>query len=238
MDQERPYGVSFFVPIYYSDNNIMAFILPTHEIRAGSEGNKSKYNIAHQLLFQTPLFEIHIDDIDNRKLEKNIYKLRDKSKGVLLSNRGGWHSDIQSSYPKNGHQIDDTFKPVIDKIVEIIDSLPFEPVLSTLDDISIWANINGKGSYNTIHNHPNCDLAGVYYVKVPEGNCGNIAFHDNRPRLFGNSLIVERYVGGSLVPRYPVEGNMYLFPSSLDHDVDINNVDEDRISISFNLIVR
>ena len=238
MDQERPYGVSFFVPIYYSDNNIMAFILPTHQIHAGSEGNKSKYNIAHQLLFQTPLFEIHIDDIDNRKLEKNIYKLRDKSKGVLLSNRGGWHSDIQSSHPQNEHQLDDTFKPVIDKIVEIIYSLPLEPILDSLDDISIWANINGKGSYNALHNHPTCDISGVYYIKVPEGDCGNIAFHDPRPALFGNSLIVERYVGGSIVPRYPVEGNMYLFPSSFNHEVGMNNVDEDRISISFNLRVR
>ena len=38
----------------------------------------------------------------------------------------------------------------------------------------IWANINTKNSFNTRHNHPGCDLAGVYYVKVPEGDVGNM----------------------------------------------------------------
>ena len=29
--------------------------------------------IVHQMLYQTPLLEINIDGIDNRKLEKDIY---------------------------------------------------------------------------------------------------------------------------------------------------------------------
>ena len=49
--------------------------------------------------------------------------------------------------------------------------------------------------------------------------------------------MIERY-GGMAVTRYPIEGNMYLFPSYLMHDVGMNNVDEDRIAISFNLRVR
>jgi len=238
MDQRDPTGSLFFVPIYYSDNIIMAVILPNQVLESGTKYNKCKYNISHQALFQTPLFEINIDDIDNRELEKNIYELRDKSEGVTLSNRGGWHSDIQSSHHLNEHKLDGTFKPVTDKIVEIIYHLPFEPIPDVIDDISVWANINGKGSYNAIHNHPGCDLSGVYYVKVPEGDCGNIGFHDPRPVLFGNDFIVDRYVGGGIVPRLPIEGNMYLFPSSFGHEVGMNNTDGDRISISFNLRVR
>ena len=34
----------------------------------------------------------------------------------------------------------------------------------------------------------------------------------------------------------PVEGNIILFPSYLPHSVETNNHDEERISISFNLI--
>ena len=214
----------------------MAVVLPNQVLEAGTKYNKCKYNISHQALFQTPLFEINIDDIDNRELEKNIYNLRDKTEGISLSNRGGWHSIIQSSCRE---KIDDTFKPVIDKLITVLNSLPFDPKIEVVDDISIWANINSKGSHNTVHNHPNCDLAGVYYVKVPEGDCGNISFSDPRESyVFGNGFMVSRYSGGETIPRFPVEGNMYLFPSSLNHDVDTNNVDEDRISISFNLIVR
>ena len=231
MDQERPYGVSFFVPIYYTDNIIMAVILPNFELKNG------KYNIVHQSLFQTPLFEIHIDDIDNKELEKNIYKLRDKSEGVFLSNRGGWHSVMQSLHLQNEYKMDAMFKPLKDRIEDVLCNLPFDPTLKRIRDISIWGNINPKGSYNTIHHHPDCDLAGVYYVKVPKGDCGSICFHDPRPALYGNSLVCDRYVGSGVIPRFPVEGNMYLFPSCLQHEVSMNNIDDDRISISFNLLV-
>ena len=209
----------------------MAFILPNHEFNAG------KYNIIHQSLFQTPLFEINIDDIDNRKLEKYLYNLKDKSEGVLLSNRGGWHSVMQSLHSKNEYKMNAIYEPFKNKLEDILYNLPFDPKLKQIRDISIWGNINPKGSYNAIHNHPDCDLAGVYYVKVPEGDCGTICFHDPRPALYGNSLVQDRYVGSGVIPRFPVEGNMYLFPSCIQHEVAMNNVDQDRISISFNLLV-
>ena len=123
MDQRDPTGSLFFVPIYYSDNIIMAVILPNQVLESGTKYNKCKYNISHQALFQTPLFEINIDDIDNRELEKNIYNLRDKEEGITLSNRGGWHSIIQSSCRET---IDDTFKPVIDKLITVLGALPFD----------------------------------------------------------------------------------------------------------------
>tara|TARA_B100001094_G_C17935955_1_gene673118 strand:+ start:79 stop:777 length:699 start_codon:yes stop_codon:yes gene_type:complete len=231
----------------------MSFILPNHEIKAGTEFNDSKYDISHQMLFQTPLFEIHIDDIDNRQLEKNIYKLRDETEdGLDKSNRGGgWHSLEQSLHPEQYcgvqskdeekyklHPMDDSFKSLTDKLIDILHNLPFEPKIDRIDNMSIWAMINEKGSYNTLHNHPGCDIAGVYYVKVPEGDCGNIAFSDPRESyVFGNGFMVTRYSGGEIIPRFPVEGNMYLFPACLHHEVGMNITDEDRISISFNLIL-
>jgi len=228
----------------------MAFILPNHELKARTKYNSSKYDISHQLLFQTPLFEIHIDDIDNRQLEKNIYKLRDESEdGVLKSNRGGWHSLEQSLNPEQYcggqfendekyHSMDDTFKPLTDKLIDILHNLPFEPKIDRINNMTIWAMINKKGSYNTLHNHPGCDIAGVYYVKVPEGDCGNISFSDPRESyVFGNGFMVSRYSGGETIPRFPVEGNMYLFPACLHHAVDPNLTDGDRIAISFNLLL-
>ena len=98
--------------------------------------------------------------------------------------------------------------------------------------------VNGKYSYNSAHNHPGCDMSGVYYVKVPKGECGSISFTDPRQGYtYGNRFFVERYTGGEATGREPIEGNMYLFPSCLEHCVLTNNVDEDRIAISFNLMV-
>ncbi|AAX44514.1 phytanoyl-CoA-dioxygenase [Prochlorococcus phage P-SSM2] len=192
--------------------------------------------IDHQPLFPTPLFEITGLEIDNEKLAKDIYDLQKKDEGVKdgYSNWGGWHSKAQY-----GNEIDEIFKPLIDSFIKLLPDFGFNPKITEVCNLVLWANINPKGSYNTTHNHPGCDLSGVYYVKVPEGECGNINFLDPRPALnYGNSFIVERYVGGDSVPRYPVEGNMYVFPSSLQHSVGTNLVDDDRISIAFNLNVR
>ena len=192
--------------------------------------------IDHQPLFPTPLYEITGLEIDNEKLEKDIYELKEKDPGAEkgYSNRGGWHSS-----PQNNNEIQEIFKPIIDAFGKIFPEMVFNPKISRIDFLSIWANINPKGSYNVTHNHPRCDLSGVYYVKVPEGESGTLNFIDPRPALsYGNNFIVERYVGGDSVPRFPVVGNMYLFPSSLEHNVGTNLTEEDRISISFNLNLR
>jgi len=194
-----------------------------------------KYIIDHQLLFQTPLFEIHLKDVDNKVLEENIYSLRDIDEGVKVSNKKGWHSDY--IFPDNENI--ELFKPLITELPRVLKHLPFKPIISEVTNIAIWANISDKYSYNTAHNHPGCDISGVYYVKVPEGDCGNILFNDPRHSwVYGNRFFVERYSGGETAPRFPVEGNMYLFPSCIDHAVEQNNTDEDRISISFNLNLR
>ncbi len=190
--------------------------------------------IDHQPLFPTPLYEITGLEIDNEKLEKDIYELKEKDTGKEYSNRGGWHSN-----PQNNNEIQEIFKPIIDSFGKIFPEMIFDPKVSSINSLSIWANINPKGSYNLRHNHPGCDISGVYYVKVPEGDSGNINFVDPRQALsYGNGFFVERYAGGETVPRYPVEGNMYLFPSSLEHNVGTNLTEEDRVSISFNLNLR
>ena len=196
-------------------------------------------DISHQMLFQTPLFEIVVKDIDNKELEENVYKLKEVDDGCNKSNTGGWHSKEYGMRVEKDQDNLQFFLPLLNKFEYILPILPFEPTISSLENYGIWANINTKHSFNTRHNHPGCDLAGVYYVKVPEGDVGNIVFSDPRHVLsYGDQFIAERYVGGENTSRFPVEGNMYLFPPSLEHSVMPNKTDEDRISISFNLNVR
>lgn len=193
-----------------------------------------KYETEHQLLFQTPLFQIKLDDVDNEKLSKNAYRLKEIDKGKKSSNVGGWHS----SYYGLEERSVEYFNPLIEKFNYILPSLPFDPAISELNNMDIWFNISKKNNFNAIHNHPKCDLSGVYYVKIPEGDCGDIIFRDPRPSLaYGNTFFIERYHVGDNIGRKPEVGNMYIFPSSLDHSVTPNMTDDDRISISFNLTV-
>jgi uncharacterized protein (TIGR02466 family) len=101
---------------------------------------------------------------------------------------------------------------------------------------NIWININSPGSYNITHNHPGAMISGAYYVKVPS-NSGGIVFDNNLATL---SLLYKFCDNEAMKTNHkidPVEGQMVLFSSYLPHYVQQNNSDEDRISISFNVVV-
>ena len=102
-----------------------------------------------------------------------------------------------------------------------------------------WANINPKGHSHGFHTHPNNFLSGVYYVRAPE-NCGDIEFHD--PRAQATVLIPkvnERNPFNawkqSLTPK---EGQLLVFHSWFQHLVQENQSEEERISISFNIMLK
>lgn len=100
----------------------------------------------------------------------------------------------------------------------------------------IWANVSGKHAYNNVHNHPNSLLSGVYYVKA-ERNCGDLLIADPRKQAWVmQPEFVERNQMNSSVHTIPPEvGKLIIFPSWLDHGVNPNLSDTDRISMSFNI---
>ena len=98
----------------------------------------------------------------------------------------------------------------------------------------------GKMHAKIINDHPDCNLAGVLWIKVPE-NSGAISFHS--PYAFTCYEEMESYKEDfkeelNYYHTYtfiPKEGLLVLFPSHLEHSVAINKSNEDRISASFNL---
>lgn len=100
----------------------------------------------------------------------------------------------------------------------------------------IWANASGKHAYNNVHNHPNSLLSGVYYVKAEE-KCGDLLIADPRKQAWVmQPEFVERNQMNSAVHTIPPEvGKLIIFPSWLDHGVNPNLSDTDRISMSFNI---
>lgn len=100
-----------------------------------------------------------------------------------------------------------------------------------------WANVNPPGAYHLMHHHPNNYLSGVYYVTIPPGG-SRIEFQDPRNQA---SMIMPKprdYTkftanGANAEAR---AGRMVLFPAWLKHTVPANQGNEDRISISFNLM--
>lgn len=57
--------------------------------------------------------------------------------------------------------------------------------------LDCWAVVNGPGASNTVHNHPNCFLSGVYYVEAPP-DCGDLFFLDPRAAAVMMALPLTR----------------------------------------------
>jgi len=176
-------------------------------------------------LFPTTLWAGDLD-LDLDELRKEIYKFVKVTPSENYSNAGGYQ----------GHGF--KYKPLIDAIK---DSIPRyeDPELGDLFiGHSMWVNINGCGAHNRRHTHADgiVLLSGAYYVTVPE-NSGDILFFDPRPTIIHS--FADRYYGQGIPGVYPIqpkENMLLLFPSWLEHEVEANQTNEDRISISFNIV--
>ena len=100
-----------------------------------------------------------------------------------------------------------------------------------------WANVLAKGAAHKAHSHPNNFLSGVYYVRTHPGT-DTLNFHDPRNQT---GVIRPPVVALTAENTYQVvvrvnNGTLLVFPSYLQHSVDANMSEEERISISFNVM--
>ena len=98
-----------------------------------------------------------------------------------------------------------------------------------------WATEVNEGENSQFHNHNNCFLSGVIYLKT-EKNCGDIIFQDFNSRRM-HLQVSEENVFNSKVWGYEVnEGDIVIFPSELWHMVETNKSKSVRNSIAFNVV--
>ncbi len=100
-----------------------------------------------------------------------------------------------------------------------------------------WANVLAKGAAHKAHSHPNNFLSGVYYVRTHAGT-DTINFHDPRSqaRVIRPPVAELTAENTDQVVVRVTDGTLLIFPSYLEHSVDTNTSEEERISISFNIM--
>jgi len=104
-----------------------------------------------------------------------------------------------------------------------------------VDHINYWFNINHRGNYNNSHRHPNSYFSVVYYVKVPN-NSGDIVFERPDHMMDYLPIVVPNENTWGSYTFTPEEGMLLVFPSYLNHRVEMNKAegDDERISIALN----
>lgn len=192
--------------------------------------------IKPQSLFPSLVWSTLFDDRQafNERLLDQARKLRaENPAGVANTNVKGWQS-------ANNLQTLEGFADINRRIVQVCQSIGnsqhFLPNL--VYQHQAWLNISPPGASNQIHYHANCHFSGVYYISLDAPDCGSIFFRDPRvaSRMLSYPVSKPSEFTTSEVRLRPEEGRMYVFPGWLEHGVEENRSDRDRIGISFNVL--
>jgi uncharacterized protein (TIGR02466 family) len=100
-----------------------------------------------------------------------------------------------------------------------------------------WATVLARGAMHKAHSHPNNFLSGVYYVRTHPGS-DSINFHDprNQAAVIRPPVVELTAENTDQVVVKVANGTLLMFPSYLEHSVDASMSDDERISISFNVM--
>ena len=193
-------------------------------------------------LFPVPIHQFDVNKFSEikDKLIDYVYDCKKNySEGSSTSYRGGWQSITFSFNDKDEKNILQSF------LTNCLAEFSFIKKSVNLS-VRAWVNISKPGSYLAKHHHPDCNLAGVLWIKAPQ-NSGDIVF--DSPKTFDPFLQlaknreIDSYTDdfkdkSNIHLDYyfpPTEGRILIFPSHLDHQVRENKSNEDRISVSFNI---
>lgn len=169
------------------------------------------------------------------KLIEWIYDYRTKHPdSVTKSNIGGGFQSSADFYGK------EDFVEYLDKIFYELDDFKKLFKVRSFKLKNAWININPPGAYNRSHIHPESEISGVWWLKIPE-NSGVLQFES--PFEYTQNRLINSYRDDiresiNMFENFylqPKEGTIAIFPSDMRHFVDVNNSKEDRVSIAFNL---
>lgn len=97
-----------------------------------------------------------------------------------------------------------------------------------------WVSISAPGNYERMHTHDGAYVSGVYYLQCPPA-CGAICFEELSDNLWASQR--QQQENWNAVTFDAVEGRLLLFNSKLPHAVGQNCSDDERIALSFNVIL-
>jgi uncharacterized protein (TIGR02466 family) len=144
----------------------------------------------------------------------------------------GWQSDQRLHTLADFAQLVSTVRRAVAGILRFL-SLGYDAFEIT----ACWATVLAPGAAHRAHSHPNNFLSAVYYLQTHAG-ADTINFHDPRSQAGVIVAPVTKLTAENTeqVVVKVGDGTLLLFPAYLRHSVDANASQEERISLSFNIM--
>tara|TARA_B100001996_G_C18625171_1_gene579427 strand:+ start:39 stop:737 length:699 start_codon:yes stop_codon:yes gene_type:complete len=164
-----------------------------------------------------------------KKLKQEILEDKEKTPTILNSNDGCWRGD--NYYPSMEWLYEDVKNLVMEsnEHYKIYDN-KFAEMLEKCNNTRYthWTNVNESGSKNLLHTHDHDCWAGIYYLQADGTGC--ITFH-NPANLVQSCPPVSVFT--RRVEITPKDGDLFMWPGWLPHEVELNKSDKQRINIAW-----
>jgi uncharacterized protein (TIGR02466 family) len=172
-------------------------------------------------------------------------ELRDAIDAKILATLGSMRRDLPRLESGHGWQSEQTLhdREEFQDLVACVDNatrsiLRFLQIGHDAFEITgCWATVLARDAAHKAHSHPNNYLSGAYYVRTHPG-ADTINFHDprNQAGVIRPPVTELTAENTDQVVVKVTNGTLLLFPAYLEHSVDANTSEEERVSISFNIM--
>lgn len=188
-------------------------------------------------IYSTPIWESEFPDFSEHRdsFIAGSRSFRESNpEGIHKSNLGGSYQS-----PMN-LTTEPSFYPLFEYVAQMARKASFDMQFVECDTYitAAWVNFNdSRSAINYDHVHQDT-FSGVFYLKAPSKSGSLVIKNPGLNPLWQGSLLTDRKnkFNSDNLRIEPVEGQIYLWPSYLPHGVEPNDHDDERISISFNVI--
>jgi len=183
-----------------------------------------------QNLFPTPIYISNI----NRKFTKQELQFVNKQKKHCINNQG--NINTKDNYILNRKEFENIKKFLEKHCQNYLDTIICPKNNIELYITQSWLNYTEENQYHHQHSHPNSVVSGVFYFDSDKKN-DKILFSNSKgyqqiePKIDDTKF----NLWNSRTWWFSVEtGNLFMFPSSTIHQVDVKKGTNTRISLAFN----
>jgi|TARA_R110000744_G_scaffold39313_3_gene89507 uncharacterized protein (TIGR02466 family) len=182
-------------------------------------------------IFPVPIYRTSIKDII---LEKNLDYVKNKQQ---VSDRNEGNFTSRDSYILKNEQ----FKIIKRSLMFHVNNY-FKEIISTSNIIKpyitqSWLNFTTEDQFHHHHSHTNSILSGVLYISADKKHDSINFYKSHKDQIELKPRNFNLYNSGSW--KFTVEtGDLFLFPSRLEHSVKKKKGNNLRISLAFNVFVK
>jgi uncharacterized protein (TIGR02466 family) len=186
-------------------------------------------------LFVTPMWHSSLADYGTHKegILNYLNEVRKTQPSALRSNMNAYQSHPTLILTE---ELAPVFKHIMEDMMRVVIQ-DCELKVTSASLTYAWVNFNdNRSAFNMPHNHAET-FSGVFYAQIPENSGVLVINNDASNSLWdGNNFsdMTNKYLRANY-PIFPKEGDIYIWPSYLEHFVTPNNHDDCRVSISFNI---